>query len=113
VESGTVPNPAVVNIENGAAFRETVLKAPVPVLVDFWAPWCPPCRTQGPIVEDLAEENSGKIRVVKVNVDEFENLARRYNVQAIPTLIVFHEGDATQKLVGLQSKNRLKRALGI
>ena len=80
-------------------------------LVDFWAPWCGPCRTQLPILETLAAKMSGKAKVAKVNVDENTKLAEDYNVQSIPTLIVFKDGSAVQQFVGVQSEDILTNAL--
>ena len=96
---------------NEASFDKEVLQADVPVLVDFWAPWCGPCRMIAPTVEQLAMEMAGQAKVCKVNVDENQNLAMRYHVTAIPALIIFKGGQVVQKLMGVQSKDRLKDAL--
>lgn len=84
-------------------FEEEVLKSELPVLVDFWAPWCGPCRMMGPIVEELAEENL-EIKVCKLNVDEASDIARKYEIESIPTLIYFNNGIALKTLVGLRTK---------
>ena len=89
-------------------------KSDVPVLVDFWAPWCGPCRIQGPIVEELAKELEGKpYKVGKLNVDESPNIAQQYGVMSIPTLMVFKGGKVDKQMVGVQQKETLKKALGI
>ena len=92
-----------------ANFHETV-KTGV-TLVDFWAPWCPPCRTQGPIVEQVAKAYKGKAKVGKLNTDENGATARRLGVRNIPTLIIFKDGEQVQKFVGVQSEEVLKTAL--
>ncbi|ASV76543.1 Thioredoxin [Thermogutta terrifontis] len=96
---------------NETNFDKEVLQANVPVLVDFWAPWCGPCRMIAPTVEQLATELAGQAKVCKVNVDENQNLAVRYHVTAIPALMIFKGGQVVQKFTGVQSKDRLKDAL--
>ena len=93
-----------------ANFDTEVLKSPSPVLVDFWAPWCGPCRVQGPIVEDVAEEMPG-IKVGKFNVDENPVVGQRYQIMSIPTLMIFSGGQVKEQLVGLTSKEKLKEKL--
>ena len=85
-------------------FKEEVLNSSVPVLVDFWAPWCGPCRMVGPIVSEVAEEMEGRAKVGKINVDEQQALAETYGVMSIPTLIVFKGGEAAETAVGVRSK---------
>ncbi|MBU7007893.1 thioredoxin [Phosphitispora fastidiosa] len=92
-------------------FKGEVLEASEPVLVDYWAPWCSPCRMIGPIVDELAGEYQGKIKVGKVNVDENREIAIEYGVMSIPTLIVFKAGKAVDRVVGFKSKNDLKAVL--
>ena len=94
-----------------ADFNEKVLQSDKPVLIDFWATWCGPCQMQGPIVEELSEELTD-VLVGKVNVDEEPDLAERYNVMSIPTLLVFKNGEVVQKAVGLQTKENLLDMLG-
>lgn len=93
-------------------FETEVLKSTVPVLVDFWAPWCGPCRIQGPIIEELANEVAvDKAKVGKLNVDENSMVASRYGIMSIPTLLIFKNGRVVEQFVGVQSKDNLKTAL--
>jgi thioredoxin len=92
-------------------FEGEVLKADVPVLVDFWAEWCGPCRMVAPIVEELAGEYAGRLKVMKLDVDDNQNLAVRYNVMSIPTLGVFRGGEMIERIVGYMPKQEIKRRL--
>jgi thioredoxin 1 len=103
----------IVNIESPDQFQSHVLDAEVPVLVDLWAPWCGPCRMQGPILEELAEATGGRARIAKVNVDTAPEIAMKLRVQSIPTLIVFRGGKEERRFVGVQSAGSLRRTLGI
>ncbi len=91
-----------------ANFEQEVLKSEKPVLVDFWAPWCGPCRAVGPVVEDLADAYKGRVKVGKMNIDDNPKTATTYGVMSIPTLILFKKGDIMDKLIGLSPKERLE-----
>ena len=93
-------------------FDTEVLQAKIPVLVDFWAEWCGPCRVLAPTVEALAEEYAGKVKVAKLNVDENVATASRYRIQGIPTLLLFQDGEVREQLVGVQPKSVLEKAVG-
>jgi thioredoxin 2 len=88
------------------------LETPVPVLVDFWAEWCAPCRMTAPILQDLAGEKAGLIKIVKINVDQNPATAEQFNIQSIPTLILFKNGQRVETLVGAMSKDALLERLG-
>ena len=94
-----------------ATFAEEVNSATEPVLVDFWAEWCGPCKTIAPVLEELAGEQAGKLRIAKVDVDENQGLARQYGVQSIPTMIVFKDGVEVHRLVGARGKAQLLEEL--
>ena len=89
-------------------FDEQVIKSSTPILVDFWAEWCGPCKAIAPILDELAGEYAGKMKIGKVNVDDFQGLAAQYNVQGIPTLLIFKNGQVVDQIVGLRSKRDLK-----
>ena len=93
-------------------FDQDVLKSETPVLVDFWAAWCTPCRAIAPIVDELATEYAGKVKVGKVNTENNPETPVKYNIQAIPTVLIFKEGQVVQKFVGLTNKKEFQTALG-
>ncbi len=88
-------------------FDTEVMKSTIPVLVDFWAVWCGPCQTQGPIIEDVANVMEGKTKVGKVNVDENPQTAGKYGIMSIPTLMIFKNGAVVKQMIGLQSKDMI------
>ena len=92
---------------NNEAFEAEVLKSEIPVIIDLWAPWCGPCKALGPTLEDIANEYEGKIKIVKINVDDNPSIAANYNVMSIPTLLFFKEGKVEGQIVGLVSKDKI------
>ncbi len=90
-----------------SSFEQDVLKSEVPVLVDFWAPWCSPCKIVAPIVEEIAGDYDGKIKVGKVNTDENQQIAAKYGIMSIPTLMIFKNGEPAERIVGAQPKQAI------
>ena len=94
-----------------ASFEAEVLKSDLPVLVDFWAPWCGPCRMVAPVVDEIAKQYEGEVKVVKLNTDENPNVASKYGIRSIPTLIIFKGGDRVDTVVGAVPKATLAETL--
>jgi len=94
-----------------ANFQQEVLESDIPVLVDFWAPWCAPCRFVGPIVEQLANDYDGRLKVGKLNVDDNYQTAEKYNIRGIPTLLLFKGGSVVEQIVGAAPKEHLVKVI--
>jgi thioredoxin len=92
-------------------FEQEILKSDIPALVDFWAAWCGPCRTVGPVVEELAGEYAGKVKIAKLNVDDNKEIPGKYGVRGIPTLMLFKDGQVVDQIVGAQPKSRIQELL--
>ena len=103
----------MVEIVSDATFNNDVIKSEVPVLVDFWAPWCGPCRMVGPILEKISEKAGNVVKVLKCNVDENNQTAGKYGITAIPTVILFSNGNIEKQFVGVQPENVYLNALGM
>ena len=98
---------------NPQNFDTVVSESDQPVLIDFWAPWCGPCQMLGPVIDEISSEQEGKAVVAKVNVDEAQELAARYQIRSIPTLLVFKDGEVVDRLQGVQPKERITAALAV
>jgi thioredoxin 1 len=102
--------PNIVTLTN-TNFDAEVLKSASPVLVDFWAEWCGPCKMIAPLLDELAGEYDGKVKIGKVNIDDFQDIATQYGIRAIPTLLIFKGGEVVEQIVGGRSKRDLKSSL--
>ncbi len=96
---------------NDDDFQEEVLNSEVPVLVDFWAPWCGPCKILSPTLEEISTENREKIKIVKINIDENQLIAGRYGIKSIPTMMIFEKGELKNQLVGSMPKQEIEKVL--
>jgi thioredoxin len=94
-------------------FEQEVIKSETPVIVDFWAEWCGPCHAVSPVLDRIAEERAGEVKVVKVNIDEERGLADRYGIASIPTMILFRDGEPSAAVIGAQPKGAIERSLGL
>lgn len=94
-----------------STFENEVIKSETPVLVDFWASWCGPCRMLAPVVEDIASSYAGRLKVGKVNVDENQEITMKYGIRSIPTLILFKDGKAVEQIIGAVPKSEIERVL--
>ena len=96
---------------NEASFEKAVLQAPMPVLVDFWAPWCGPCKMIAPVLDEIAKENGDRFRVAKVNIDDDPALMQRYNIRGVPALLFFQGGGLRDQIVGVAAKKTIVEKL--
>ena len=96
---------------NEASFERAVLQSPIPVVVDFWAPWCGPCKMIAPLLDEIAKENSGRFRVAKVNIDDDPALQQRFGIRGVPTLLFFSGGELRDQIVGLGAKKDIVEKL--
>jgi|TARA_B110000438_G_scaffold227472_1_gene221905 thioredoxin 1 len=96
---------------NDENFDNVVLKSDLPVLVDFWAPWCGPCKLLGPTLEEISTENEGKLSIVKINIDENQEMAAKYGIKSIPTMLIFKNGELKNQLVGSMPKKDIEKIL--
>jgi thioredoxin 1 len=96
-----------------ATFEQEVLKSETPVLVDFWAVWCGPCHAVAPVLDKIVDERKDELKLVKVNIDDEQELAQRYGVMSIPTMILFKDGEPSAAVIGAQPKGQIERALGL
>lgn len=109
--SHTIPNLHMAHETSDGTFENDVLKADLPVLVDFWAPWCGPCKAMNPVMQELEQEYAGKVNIVKMNVDENMTVPGNYNVMSIPTFVIFKGGKIASQFVGARSKGDMQKEL--
>ena len=96
---------------NDSNFENDVIKSDIPVLVDFWAPWCGPCKAVAPVLEEISIELKDKIKIIKINVDDNQEYAAKYGIQSIPTLLVFNKGELKNQIIGALPKNEIEKFL--
>ena len=101
------------NVEeiNDIDFDKEVIESEVPVLVDFWAPWCGPCKALAPTLDEISKDNEGKIKIVKINVDDNKEIAVKFGIQSIPTMLIFIKGELKEQIVGSLPKNQIEKTL--
>jgi thioredoxin 1 len=92
-------------------FHKEVLDSDIPVLVDFWAPWCGPCKMLAPTLEEISRENNGKIKIVKINIDENQEMAAKFGVRSIPTMMIFNKGELKNQIVGSLPKEQIEKII--
>ncbi len=92
-------------------FHKEVLDSDIPVLVDFWAPWCGPCKMLAPTLEEISRENNGKIKIVKINIDENQEMAAKFGIRSIPTMIIFNKGELKNQIVGSLPKGQIEKII--
>ena len=96
---------------NDIDFDKEVIESEVPVLVDFWAPWCGPCKALAPTLDEISKDNEGKIKIVKINVDDNKEIAVKFGIQSIPTMLIFLKGELKEQIVGSLPKNQIEKTL--
>ncbi len=96
---------------NDIDFDKEVIESEVPVLVDFWAPWCGPCKALAPTLDEISKDNEGKIKIVKINVDDNKEIAVKFGIQSIPTMLIFIKGELKEQIVGSLPKNQIEKTL--
>ncbi len=105
-----MPSETIVEVVD-SEFDQQVMESSIPVLIDFWAPWCGPCRALAPVVEEISKDYEGKVKVGKINVDENPEVTMKFSIRSIPTLIVFKNGEVKQQIIGAVPKSEIEKAL--